>query len=226
MLTRNSRHLPVSKIAPIFKARATLVYGLMSAYWLWANGEQCWPIQEHSDFLLGWLPKNLESSYIWGEAAIPQLLAHYWFLSRTDASWKSEHDLARLLYSVIFLNLAVPNQEFPGPYFSFEDCMKHKLAALLNTGDDPLRDETVQGTSFMAEGLLHLVVRTNLKQTAKMLWPQFSELGLKRFDADQPWQYCLYRNDSGTEKMIQTPPTKAWSALIEEARDLRGWYSF
>lgn len=211
------------EIAPMYKARATLIYGLMSAYWLWASEEQSWPIKEHSEFLRSWLPKNFEGSYLWGEAAVPQFLAHYWFLSRTDASWNSErHQLASLVTGVIFLNLTQPHREFPGPYFSFEDCMKHKLATFLDTGDDPLRDESVRGTSFMAEGLLHLLVSANLKQTAKGLWPPFTQLGLMRFDPDQTWQYCLYRNDGGLNRMIQPSSTKAWTDLVEEARDCRG----
>lgn len=211
------------EIAPMYKGRATLIYGLMSAYWLWASEEQNWPIEEHSEFLRVWLPRDFDRSYLWGEAAVPQFLAHYWFLSRTDMSWISEFRLlASLVSSVVFLSLTEPQQEFPGPYFTFEDCMKHKLASFLNTGDDPLREETARGTSFMAEGLLHLLVSANLKQTAKGLWPSFTQLGLTRFDPDQSWQYCLYRNDGGVQRMIQPPSTKAWSDLVEDARDCRG----
>ncbi len=211
------------EIAPMYKARATVTYALMSAYWLWSCEEQSWPIKEQSEFLLSWLPRDFAGSYLWGEAAVPQFLAHYWFLSRTDAGWNSEyHQLVSLVTGVIFLNLTEPHREFPSPYFSFEDCMKHKLATFLDTGDDPLRGESARGTSFMAEGLLHLLVSANLKQAAKGLWPPFTQLGLMRFDPDQSWQYCLYRNEDGLERMIQPPSTKAWTALVEEARDCRG----
>ena len=98
--------------------------------------------------------------------------------------------------------------------------MKHKLATFLDTGDDPLRDESVRGTSFMAEGLLHLLVSANLKQTAKGLWPPFTQLGLMRFDPDQSWQYCLYRNEDGLERIFnrhQRRRGRPWSRRQETA---------
>jgi hypothetical protein len=221
-ITLNPRLAPRAglEIAPMYRARATLLYGLMSVYWMWlADAGRA--IEAHSQFLADWIPRNFDDSYVWGEGAVPQVLAHYWYLSRTDPSWASEGQLASLLTAVISLNSTEPHQEFPTPYSSFEEVMRHRLAALLGTGDDPLRDETVRGTSYFAESLIHLLVRANLKQTAKGLWGPFSKLGLMRFDPTQTWQYCLFRTDDGQERMVQSPATKAWSALVDEARDCR-----
>jgi hypothetical protein len=211
------------EIAPFFRGRATLLYGLMSTYWLWAS-EEGWPVAEHEGFLSGWIPKNFDSNLLWGEGAVPQFLAHYWFISKVDPSWESEKKhLTGLLASLVFLNLNEAHQEFPTPYFTFEDSMRHRLAPLLRSGSDPLEDETTQGTSYFAEGVLHLLVRANLKQTAKSIWPAFTNLGLKRFDPEQNWHYCLYHcgEGQGWERMVQTPPTRNWTDLVEDARDCR-----
>jgi hypothetical protein len=209
------------EIAPIYRARATLLYGLMSVYWLWA-AEEGWQVKKHEDFLGSWIPRDFSGSNLWGEGAIPQFLAHYWFLSRTDASWRSEHEhLASLCAVVISRNLGHSHQDFPGPYFSFQDSAYPQFANFFGRGEDPLQGETARGTSFFAQGLLHLLVRANLKQTAKVLWPSFTHLGLMSFDPEHSWQYCLYRTEAGQQKMTQIPHGKAWSALVEESRNCR-----
>jgi hypothetical protein len=75
--------------------------------------------------------------------------------------------------------------------------------------------------SFMAEGVMHLFVRTNLKQTTKQLWPRYTNLGLKRFEVEETWHYCLYRTDRGKEIMTLPLATKQWDDLVNEARECR-----
>jgi hypothetical protein len=211
---------PGFEIAPIYIARATLIYALLSLYWLWSE-EQAWPVEEHKIFLDEWLPKDHRQSYLWGEGVVPQFLAQYWYFSKIDSTWKSEMLLGSLLHALTKMNLNHEGQKFPSPYFGFEDLMKHLLAGFLQSRDDPLKGETAHKVSFMAEGVLHLFVRTNLKQSAKLLWPDFTQLGLKRFEVEEPWQYCLYRTEVGRELMVMSPPTKEWADLVDEARDCR-----
>jgi hypothetical protein len=211
---------PGFEIAPIYIARATLSYALLSLYWLWSE-ENAWPVKDHKAFLDEWPPKDHRQSGLWGEGAVPQFLAQYWYFSKVDSTWGSEMLLGSLLNALIKMNLDHEGQKFPSPYFGFEDFMKHLLAGFLQTRDDPLRGETARRMSFMAEGVMHLFVRTNLKRSAKLLWPDFTQLGLKRFEVEEPWQYCLYRTAAGRELMVQPPATKQWAELVDEARDCR-----
>jgi hypothetical protein len=211
---------PGLEISPIYMGRATLVFALMSLYWLWSR-ERSWPVLEHKAFLDTWLPKDHSQSYLWGEGAVPQYLAQYWYFSSVDPTWKSEGQLGSLLFAIIRMNRDHPGNLFPSPYFSFEDFLKHLLRGFLQTGDDPLRHETAQGMSFMAEGVMHLFIRTNLKQTAKRLWPEFTKLAVKRYEIVEPWQFCLYRTDHGKEIMAIPAATMHWDDLVNEARECR-----
>jgi hypothetical protein len=208
------------EIAPIYIGRATLVYALMAAYWIWSS-EREWPDEKHKEFLSMWLPRDFNQSYLWGEGAVPQFLVHYWYFSKVDATARSEIQLGNLLQALVQFNLHQPQQNFPGPYFTFEDFIRHLLAGFLASGEDPLRDETARSFSFMAEGLMHLFVRTNLKQAAKSIWPDFTKLGLKHFEPEEAWHYCLYRTNEGNEVMVQSPATKLWDELVTEARECR-----
>jgi hypothetical protein len=208
------------EIAPIYMGRATVVFALLSLYWLWSR-EREWPVAAHKTFLDAWLPKDHSQSFLWGEGAVPQYLAQYWYFSSVDPTWRSEGQLGSLLFAIIKMKLDYPGQQFPSPYFGFEDFLKHLLAGFLQSGQDPLRDETAHRMSFMAEGVMHLFVRTNLKQTAKQLWPGYTNLGLKRFEVEETWNYCLYRTDRGKEIMTLPLATKQWDDLVNEARECR-----
>lgn len=204
----------------IQRARATLVYALMSVYWFWSS-EKNWPVTAHRQFLSEWLPLNFDSCHLWGEAAVPQYLALYWYMSQADPTWQSEWHLGGLLNAVVKLNCGVTGDVFANPYFTFEDVTRHQLPSFLGIADDPLRDETLRLTSFLAEGLMHLFVRANFKQNCKVIWPDFARLALHEFQPELPWHYGLCHTTRGTLRMKLTPPLKNWTDLIEEARDCR-----
>lgn len=205
------------EIAPIFQSRATLVHGLMSLYWMWCE-EEGWAFSQHREFLHEWLPKDFRSTAFWGEGCVPQVLAHYWYISRTDATCRSEVSLAEILDAITRCCLGEGGIKFPSPYFGIEDVMRHHLAAFLQC-DDPLKDETVQQVSYFAEPLLHLVVRTNFKQACKLLWPRISRLRFEYFRPERRWQYAIAKSERGRQISIIPPLSKEWDDLLREARD-------
>jgi hypothetical protein len=115
----------------------------------------------------------------------------------------------------------MPFGKFPGPYFTCEDVLQHNLADFIG-GDDPLRDETATHVSFSSEYLLHLVVRANLKQTCKSIWPQISKLILKRYEPQEPWEFATVYSERGMEYLVQPPAAKLWSELVNEACESEG----
>jgi hypothetical protein len=80
-----------------------------------------------------------------------------------------------------------------------------------------LNGETFAGAAFTAELLLHLLVRTNLKQRCKSVWPDFSRLSHRSFVPDYPWQYCCAKATKGTDQTRIYRPSYQWGALREEA---------
>jgi hypothetical protein len=218
-LQKNERLISTgTSIVEIHRGRATLMFALMSLYWFWCQ-ESGWPTQQQKDFLANWLPRDFSRSFIWGEGAIPQLLSHYWYISRTDATSAPETLLVALLHAVV--QRSVQEQVLASPYFSFEEVMQHAFSRFLLIKDDPLEDESPHMISYFARGLMHLFVRLNKKRSCAMLWPDFTRLGLVHFEPDEAWQYSLWRLQTGYELTHQTPIPGTWSDLVEEARDCR-----
>jgi hypothetical protein len=189
----------------------TLIAGLMSAYWLWAEREG-WQKKEHRVFLEKWLPRDVSSFYLWGEGSV--------YYSSTGISFRDEYYIAGLLRAVMVASSRVGSNLFPSPYWDFEECFKYRISNFLDI-DSPLRSETTKHISYTATGLLRLLIRTNLKTECKILWPEYTKLICCHFEPEATWQYCLWRSEGGLEQQIMPELTKEWSDLVEEARDCR-----
>jgi hypothetical protein len=199
-----------------YPARQGLLNGIASTYWLWCRRDNLAPANLPS--VETFLPREFSTRALWGEAALPQLLAHYWYISRRDASFGPERQLARLLATIIRCQLGQEEAEFlASPYYSIGDVVRHRHAGFLGTANDPFDAMSFRGASYFAEALLHLVVRTNLKQHCKTLWPDFTKLNLRWFEVAEPWQFCTIHTEDGLACTRLVPPTGEWAALQEAA---------
>lgn len=199
-----------------YPARRAVLNGIGSAYWLWCQRDDLAPANLAAVEAL--LPAEFGPRSLWGEGALPQLLAHYWYMSRRDASFAPERRLAQLLATVIRCQLGQEGAEFlASPYYAIDDVVRHRHAGLLGTANDPFDAMSFRGASYFAEALFHLVVRTNLKQHCKTLWPDFTRLNLRWFEVAEPWQFCIIHTEEGLASTRIVPPTGAWAALQEAA---------
>jgi len=199
-----------------YPARRALLNGIGSAYWLWCRRDDLAPANLPA--VEAFLPQEFGPRALWGEAAMPQLLAHYWYISRRDASFGPERWLAQLLATVIRCQLGQEDAEFlASPYYSIADVVRHRHADFLGTANDPFDAMSFRGASYFAEALFHLVVRTNLKQHCKSLWPEFTRLNLRWFEVAEPWQFCTIHSEDGLACTKIVPPTGEWAALQQAA---------
>lgn len=204
-----------------YRARLTLVASLMCAYWF-RSRTSGWPQEGHEAFVESFIPKGLDEFHLWGEGAIPQLLAFHWYRRAKDATPAPDGMLVSLLNTVVASALGKGAKRLASPYFTLEDVMQHELRPLLPHLDDPLGEESETRRSFFAEGLLHLLVRTNFKSPCQTAWPDFSRLSLQRFIPEKEWQYVLWRTTAGRERTVQPPFEKRWEDLKTDARDVAG----
>jgi hypothetical protein len=142
-----------------YHARVALLNGLLSTYWLWCMRESLKPanLGEVERFI----PMELGRKCLWGEAVLPQLLAHYWCISRRHAGRKSERILSGLLAAILRSQLGESEASLASPYYTIADVVRHKLMVVLGTSDDPFADDSFSRASYFSEALLHLIVKAN-----------------------------------------------------------------
>jgi hypothetical protein len=128
-------------------ARETLVHGLLSCYWLWCERDGLSPPSLPA--VERFLPLDLQDGGLWGEGAIPQLLAHCWFVARKLGVPLGVSLLAGLLRAVLDRQTGDSMRPLPSPYYSIEDVVRHSHPDILLC-EDPFDGDTFAGSSFAA----------------------------------------------------------------------------
>ena len=200
-----------------YHPRLALLNALMSVYDLWCRRDGLYPPELAQARAFFTTNNKIVSRALWGEASVPQLLAHYWGLSASDPTWGPEYILSNLLSDVVSSQENDVKPALASPYYSIEDVFRHKWHEFLGTADDRYPKNSGKHASYFAEGLLHLLVRTNLKGQCKIVWPDFTRLSHRRFEVDEPWQFCTVRSDKGVNHDKIVPSRCEWTDLQLQA---------
>lgn len=198
----------------IYRVRITWLLGLMGIYALWRRRDGV-PKNEVDDFLREFCEEKRGQLELWGEAAIPQFLAFFWYFRKIDAT--PEPDF-RILHSLIssICKINHPNTKvfLANPYYEAEETLPHLLAPVLGSVEDPLED-IFTSKSYALEGLLYLFVRRNWKQTMKSLWPDVTRLAFVSFEPANFCEFYRWRSEKGTNKIVYPKHTQDWKELKE-----------
>jgi hypothetical protein len=197
--------------APFYKGRITWLSSFVSAYVLWNRLRD--PKFKIDNWYFLFIEKHLKELHLWGEAAIPQFLAIYWFLRHTKASLDPDFFLANLIDIICINNGDKNSRGLPDPYHEFADVIIEQFG-LRETPNS----EIYSGRSYTMETLVQLFVRRCFRRKLQVLWPNITHLDYAEYITNNVWEFCLWRTDNG--KLIITQPKKpqSWSELIKDAR--------
>ena len=199
----------------VYKVRVTWLLGLMSIYALWRLRDNT-DKDKTDDFLREFCKEKQHLLKLWGEAAIPQLLAFFWYFRKTTGMAEPDFFLSDLISLICQQNGPNSKTFLANPYYEAEDILPHILAPVLGPGEDPL-DETFIGKSYALEGIVHLFVRRNWKQHIKYFWPGVSRLRFISFKPENPWDFYRWENKNGTKIDASPKKTQEWEQLKELA---------
>ena len=202
-----------------YRWRYTTLVGLSAILWLWIRERRLSPDPESVRGLEHFLAGPHTFLDMWSEGAIPLLLALDFYDGETKASRQYEQEITGLLGILVARNGKKGIAPIPNPYVGITEASE-KLLDLIGGMPKSQRMESFRGSSFYARSLFSLLVRTNMKELCKDLWPAFSHLGHKEFVPDQKWQFSLYKSESGEEVTKQFPRRQTWETIVEEARDV------
>lgn len=199
--------------------RTVLVTGLLSLFWFWCEDEG-WPDDKTKYVFDEIIPVPMKGLFFWGEAALPQILIHFWHWRQIDSTQEPNYAIGKLLEQILVQSTDSSGKGIASPYYNYNDVIRHIYGRILSRLPDRMERESFLYSSFTAEGLLHLLVRTNLKSRCKMLWPDFSKLMGMEFLPKERWQFCLLRSKEGKNISRQYASTKQWNDLKNDARHI------
>ena len=200
----------------VYQVRVTWLLGLMGIYALW-RGSKGEPKDEVDDFLREFCQEKWDQWALWGEAAIPQLLAFFWYLRKIDSTRRPEDWLGFLISSVCQLNGPRGGGLLASPYYEAEDILPH----IIGVPEEPLMD-SFEGHSYALEGLIHLYVRRNWKQSMKSLWPAVTRLAYLSFEPETFCDFYRWRNEAGKNWTVLPKHTQEWAELRMLAAESEG----
>lgn len=200
----------------VYKIRMTWLLGLMSIFALW-KGSKGGSKDEVDDFLREFCNEKQNFLVLWGEAAIPQLLAFFWYWRKIDATKRPDNFLRWLISSICKRNGPKGGGSLASPYYEVEDILPY----ILRIAEEPFND-SFKGESYALEGLIHLYVRRNWKQAMKSLWPGITRLAYLSFETENSCDFYRWRNTEGADKTVFPEHTQEWDKLKASASEADG----
>ena len=141
----------------VYPVRLTWLLALMGIYALWRLSKGLRK-DEVDNFLQGFFKAELGQLELWGEAAIPQFLAVFWYWRKIDGTRVPEDFLRLLILTICSRNGPKTDNPLASPYYEAEEILPH----ILGVAEEPLRD-SFKEESYALEGLVHLYVRRKLE---------------------------------------------------------------
>lgn len=203
---------------PFRPVRVTALLALVAIYVLWHRLKGT-SNEKVESFAKRFSDKYRSHVFLWGEGAVPQLLAFYWYWRTVDATPEADRLLSSLIEGICRSNSpdADPATAIANPYFSASEVMAERLNVT-----EERREQDFRRNSYSLEALIHLFVRRNWKQRMKGLWPSVTRVWFNRFDPKAKWRRFLWRTDEGVHWSVCPTFPKKWEELRNEAAENEG----
>lgn len=199
--------------AVVYGARASIVLGFISAYFLRkkAAGEEV--DEELKQFFTQYIKRYLLLLKMNGEAYLP-LFIYTIYLTKMLGL---EKDYKGYSYVVLagLVNSASRSQRegLPNPYYDYEDALEIRQGYKTDAG------ETFRGSSFFLRSLVELSAREGLKTTLETLWRKITRIQYAEFVPREKWEYFVYRAKKGENQERFPEQSQSWTKLVAEAKD-------
>jgi hypothetical protein len=203
---------------PFYRGRLTWLVGLLAAYALWYSLRQEEMDAKVQEWIRDFITEHQHELLLWGEAAVPQFLAVFWYLSSFTA------DLRRIdLLTTLIANISQINDDrndprkdrgLPDPYHLLSGVVAERIGIQQHIG----QPEVYLGQSYTLEALVHLLAKRGWRQRLSQLWLQITHVAYVEFTPETTWEYCLWHVEDGilTQRIPNAP--QSWAELRDAAR--------
>jgi hypothetical protein len=199
---------------PVYRARMTILVGLMSGWSLYHRiiGEQLDQEGPVRDFI----KNGVKGASVWGESAIPFFVAAALEMEQQGNQLAAESLVGDLMRGILDINgRRDGRQGLPSPYYSVEQALRASL------GLAPPFNEEFIGEAYTVHPLIDFLVRRWRRQLLKPMWYAITGTALVAFHPAQNWEWFRWRAAEGNlqSKFVGSP--QSWAALIRDT-DLVG----
>lgn len=153
-----------------------------------------------------------------GEYIIPAVLCLGWALHDFPKGRPSERWLAVSLAAILHRNKMINvDEQMPSPYYGLPEVTEFKYRMYLGIQIHEMSRETFRFQAWFAYPLFLLLVRRNLKQTAKLLFRDLTHFMHKSTKCSHRNEFGAWRDDHAREESHGVPYPATWGSLVTEA---------
>jgi hypothetical protein len=197
--------------SPFYKGRITWLMGYASVFALWEKMDH--PDKETDQGVLNFLISNYASMSLWGEAAVPQILAVVWAFRMIGLEYKSDQILFDLLVSVI-VSSETPTG-LADPYHGLGEVTLQQIGLT-----DKQNAENFRGRSYSLDSLIQLLARRNYRGVLADLWKMITGIHFAEFEPESAWQFCLWNCENGLLSTTMPLTPQSWGELVTKANSI------
>jgi hypothetical protein len=199
--------------ADIFSWRITTLFGLLTCLAI-ADQSQSLLDEQSREGLHLWLTRNGFQFGMWGEAAVASVIPWIVWLRKNNATSRVDREILALARNLVNVNQRDSGLELPSPYYDGEEALSMAMGLKKN----PIEQlESFSGSIYTAEAAMHLLVRANMKQSCKSLWPNFTKLSHRSLKLVTVSDYCTLRATRGVDETKIYASTYEWAQLKSDA---------
>ena len=194
--------------APFYRARFTWLLSLLCIFMI--RKKRINPKWDPEDWMVRFVVDNQRQLELWGEGAVPQLLAVIWWFD----IMQYEHLADRLLFAIT-KGIVGSNNKGNGlldPY--------HPLAKVVMIKQGLGEQDTqsiYKNRSYVLEGLIELLVRRGWRGALAEIWRPLTSIHNARFDPERTYQYCLWHCEEGLMQTSFPQSPQSWAHLVQQS---------
>lgn len=208
----------------VYRTRMTYTIGFLACavlYGRWLGK----PLRDEGA-ALAFMRAHTRELFLWGEGAVPYLLAAGWALDTqgapvslealacvmTQALGQSNRPIRQRATSTPSLGETERRRGLPDPYVSVEDALLKPLQATTS----PFEPQYI-GTSYSLEPLVFLLAKRMRRQFIQQVWSDVTRISLAIFRPDSPRDLWQWHNDTGTAEQRYVANPTSWRDLRKAA---------
>ncbi len=152
-----------------------------------------------------------------GEYAIPQFLFSYWYTCRNSGYGVTDRMVEFVLRTLLACNASArPLDHLPGPYHLMPEILEERLLGLGRKFS--FERETFRYQLWTALPLFGLLVRRNLKSTARSLFPDMTRYIHRTTATPDTWSFGLYRSGEAEEHAERLAFPGSWANFVQRTQ--------
>lgn len=167
------------------------------------------------------LSKDLDVQWqhpILGEYAIAQFLMFYWRLCLTNGSSAPDILPGIMAGGLLYRNaLDDTSAQVRSPYILMPEALAQHVDRILGKPAQKSR-ESYKNQTWTALALFGLLVRRNMKQTAKSLYPEMTRFIHRSIVFETNWEFGLYRATKCVDQGERLIFPATWLSVVERSR--------